>query len=104
MTWMVWPRRHAPSDGYRANCPTDILDEFSATKLDNQDGPSMPNGPGRPEEDEDFAKQLQAGMKDLLGGLADTVSRIDPERVEQRLKETIARDAATAGEPGQGAE
>jgi len=57
----------------------DMLDEFSAVKLDAKK-PEVPSGPGRPgtlleesstvEEtfsEEEFAKQLQAGMADLLG-------------------------------------
>jgi peroxin-19 len=54
-----------------------MLDEFSPSKSE----PKAPSGPGRPQSqakapepeeglsDEDFAKQLQAGMADLLGEL-----------------------------------
>ncbi|RDW60864.1 hypothetical protein BP6252_12247 [Coleophoma cylindrospora] len=55
----------------------DMLDEFSATKIEEKP-PAIPSGPGRPQatvedaegiSDDDFAKQLQAGMADLLGEL-----------------------------------
>lgn len=64
-----------------------MLDEFSETKIDSKDGP-LSSGPGRPEkadmqsegstvdEDDDFARQLQAGMKDLLGEIENTVSSV----------------------------
>ena len=56
-----------------------MLDEFSPSKPEPK-APSQPSGPGRPQasttetaaeglSDEDFAKQLQAGMADLLGEL-----------------------------------
>ncbi|RFU25328.1 hypothetical protein B7463_g11022, partial [Scytalidium lignicola] len=56
----------------------DMLDEFSATKLDDE--PPAPSGPGRPDatdhdplatglSDEEFAKQLQAGMAELMGDM-----------------------------------
>ena len=55
----------------------DVLDEFAATKIDAKAPAPAPSGPGRPTppptkstiEDDDFAKQLQAGMADLLGEL-----------------------------------
>ncbi|KAH8592719.1 Pex19 protein family-domain-containing protein [Bisporella sp. PMI_857] len=55
----------------------DMLDEF-APSVPLPKKPSAPSGPGRPEaapepaegiSDDDFAAQLQAGMKDLLGEL-----------------------------------
>ncbi|KAF2399125.1 Pex19-domain-containing protein [Trichodelitschia bisporula] len=59
----------------------DVLDEFAATKLDSKPLPTS-SGPGRPPtapsasdpllpfpDDDEFAKQLQAGMADLLGEL-----------------------------------
>jgi peroxin-19 len=63
-----------------------MLDDFSAVKIDATK-PAVPPGPTKPpaaavteteEEgegeglDEEFAKQLQAGMADLLGGLGDS--------------------------------
>lgn len=54
-----------------------MLDEFSPSKPEPK-APSQPSGPGRPQaepaategiSDDDFAKQLQAGMADLLGEL-----------------------------------
>lgn len=61
----------------------DMLEEFSAVKVDPK-APAMPSLPGKPAvagastsetkledilSDDDFAKQLQAGMADLLGEL-----------------------------------
>jgi peroxin-19 len=54
-----------------------MLDEFSPSKPEIKE-PSLPTGPGRPQSeptptegisDDDFTKQLQAGMADLLGEL-----------------------------------
>jgi peroxin-19 len=62
-----------------------MLDEFSSTKIDAKETAPTSSGPGRPAAapvldplaagvtDEDFAKQLQAGMADLLGGLETSV-------------------------------
>jgi len=59
----------------------DMLDEFSATEIHAQDKVPETSGPGRPTaavnaipgvegiSDEDFAKQLEAGMAELLGGM-----------------------------------
>ncbi|KAK7732901.1 Peroxisome chaperone and import receptor [Botryosphaeria dothidea] len=90
----------------------DVLDEFSATKIDDsaakppapqaQPAP-QPSGPSRPppptaagdEIDEDeFAKQLQAGMAELLGGLGDS-----PEMAQQL--ENLVKELGAAG-PGEG--
>jgi len=62
-----------------------MLDEFSAVKVDDKKA-AVASGPGRPaaatasdepKEDElseeDFAKQLQAGMADLLGEIENSV-------------------------------
>ncbi|KAG0652118.1 Peroxisomal farnesylated [Hyphodiscus hymeniophilus] len=56
----------------------DMLDEFSPSKPESK-AHTLPTGPGRPQSepataeegisDDDFAKQLQAGMADLLGEL-----------------------------------
>jgi peroxin-19 len=67
---------------------TDMLDEFSATKIDSNEKVPKASGPGRPSAgdipkdplgiegltDDDFAKQLQAGMADLLGEMQNNVS------------------------------
>ena len=53
-----------------------MLDEFSSSKPESR-AAAQPNGPGRPQpvpapegiSDDEFAKQLQAGMTDLLGEL-----------------------------------
>jgi peroxin-19 len=82
-----------------------MLDEFSPTKPE-RNAPSNPSGPGRPQpeptateniSDDDFAKQLQAGMADLLGEL-----QTSPEmqaQIESMLKE-IAGKAAFDEAPG----
>ena len=70
-----------------ANFEKDLLDEFSAAKLGSQQ-PIATSGPGRPStapkedevgedvlSDDDFAKQLQAGMANLLGELESSVGR-----------------------------
>lgn len=59
-----------------------MLDEFSAAKIDDSKS-SAPSGPGRPKatdddpaeaglSDEDFAKQLQAGMAELMGEMGNS--------------------------------
>lgn len=61
-----------------------MLDEFSATTLNTEAKPPPPSVP-KPKEapaieqsdafsDEDFAKQLQAGMADLIGEFDKSVS------------------------------
>jgi len=66
---------------------TDMLDEFSPSKPDTNEQAPTASGPGRPPAtvgpkdtlgiegiaDDDFAKQLQAGMADLLGELQTNV-------------------------------
>ncbi|KAI9879995.1 MAG: Peroxisome chaperone and import receptor [Pleopsidium flavum] len=60
----------------------DLLDEFSATKIDAKEDAPPHSGPGRPQAavvppaatgdlqgEDEFAKQLQAGMANLLGEL-----------------------------------
>jgi peroxin-19 len=69
-----FPYRTPKNNSYFS--PTDMLDEFTPLKP-TADAPST-SGPGRPStaptaeeglSDDDFAKQLQAGMADLLGEL-----------------------------------
>ncbi|KAI9843886.1 MAG: Peroxisome chaperone and import receptor [Sclerophora amabilis] len=97
----------------------DMLDEFSATKIDNEDAPSA-SGPGRPTgsestataaaphlpasgEEDDFTKQLQTGMADLLGEL-DSSSDMQ-QQFEKFMKEfsdaagPAAESHATPGAP-----
>lgn len=64
-----------------------MLDEFSPTKADASEQAPKASGPGRPLDaavhegnlssdgvtDDEFAKQLQAGMADLLGELQTNV-------------------------------
>jgi peroxin-19 len=55
----------------------DVLDDFAATRLDAKAPAPAVSGPGRPSavpapavaDEDEFAKQLQAGMADLLGDL-----------------------------------
>jgi peroxin-19 len=70
-----------------------MLDEFSPSKPESKP-PTNPSGPGRPQAepaategvtDDDFAKQLQAGMADLLGEL-DTSPEMQAQ-FESMLKE-----------------
>jgi peroxin-19 len=62
----------------------DMLDEFSATKIETKE-PTIASSPGGPQataedplstegisDDDNFAKQLQAGMADLLGELGNS--------------------------------
>ncbi|KAH7043846.1 peroxin [Macrophomina phaseolina] len=91
----------------------DVLDEFSATKIDDSainppahsaapqtSGPSKPPPPATSASDdideEEFAKQLQAGMAELLGGLGDS-----PEMAQQL--DNLVKELGTAGgAPGAG--
>jgi peroxin-19 len=73
---------------------TDMLDEFSATKIDTNEKDPKVSGPGRPSAadipgdppgiegltDDDFAKQLQAGMADLLGEMQNNVMNTHENR------------------------
>src|SRR4051812_44637370 len=89
-------------------CQSDMLDEFSPSKPEPQPpvkAPSIPSGPGRPEStfegisDDDFAKQLQAGMADLLGELETSPDM--QAQFENMLKELGgATGAAAVAEPG----
>lgn len=69
----------------------DMLDEFSATKIDADEETPKASGPGRPVAaaadipkdplgiegltDADFAKELQLGMADLLGEMQNNVGK-----------------------------
>lgn len=93
----------------------DMLDDFSATSIKDQkpaapststapsstQKPSASSIPSQPStEDDDFARQLQAGMAELLGGLGE-----DPEmqkQFEQMMKELSAaaeQEAASTPAP-----
>ncbi|KAH0345644.1 Pex19-domain-containing protein, partial [Aureobasidium melanogenum] len=93
----------------------DMLDDFSATSIKDQkpaapststapsstQKPSSSSIPSQPStEDDDFARQLQAGMAELLGGLGE-----DPEmqkQFEQMMKELSAaaeQEAASTPAP-----
>lgn len=69
---------------------SDMLDDFSAVKIDSKASQVTNAGPGRPStsaqapdakakaedatlSDEEFAKQLQAGMAELMGGMDSSV-------------------------------
>jgi len=84
----------------------DMLDEFNST-ISEPKAPSGPSGPGRPEgppsiegiSDEDFTKQLQAGMADLLGELETSPDM--QAQFESMLKELgSASGEASVAEPG----
>lgn len=81
-----------------------MLDEFTPVKPQSK-APSVPSGPGRPDaplsiegiSDDDFAKQLQTGMADLLGDL-DTNPDMQAQ-FESMLKELgAATDASEAAD------
>jgi len=86
----------------------DMLDEFSATKIHAQDEVPKTSGPDRPTaavnaipgaegiSDKDFAKQLEAGMAELLGGM-ETSSEM------QAQFETMLRDLGGAAAFGEAA-
>lgn len=94
----------------------DVLDEFAATRLDSKPVPAS-SGPGRPSttaapsstsgtttagilpDDDEFARQLQAGMADLLGELESSPDR--QRQFEQLVKEL--GEAAEAAIPSQAA-
>lgn len=91
------------------NCPSDMLEDFSALKTEPK-RPDVPSGPGRPTDaagpaekqpsseeptleevlsDDEFAKRLQDGMAEMLGGIENS-----PEMKEEFEK--IFRDIAAA--------
>jgi peroxin-19 len=80
-----------------------MLDEFSSTKIDTQKDAPPPSGPGRPQADtappiasedipneDEFAKELQAGMAGLLG---QTDSTPDMQRQLQSFMKELGSDA-----------
>jgi peroxin-19 len=84
-----------------------MLDEFSPSKPEPI-APAATSGPGRPQAsetataavaeegvtDDDFAKQLQAGMADLLGELE---SSPDMQAQFEKMMKELSGDAAAAG-------
>jgi peroxin-19 len=97
----------------------DVLDEFAAARLDSKPAPTS-SGPGRPSatattaapsstnatttagilpDDDEFARQLQAGMADLLGELE---SSPDMQRQFEQLVKELG-EAAEAAAPSQAA-
>ncbi|KAK4974762.1 hypothetical protein LTR28_010067 [Elasticomyces elasticus] len=86
----------------------DVLDEFSATKIEDPKAsttaPSA-SGPGRPSlpadqvttsEEDDFARQMQAGMAELLG-------QLDSNPEMQKHFENIMKDLGGGGDGTQDA-
>lgn len=86
-----------------------MLDEFSSTKIDAQKDAPPPSGPGRPQPDvalpiasedipseDEFAKELQAGMAGLLGNLEST-----PDM--QRQLEKFMKELGGGADPGSAA-
>jgi len=104
----------------------DVLDEFAATKLDSKAAPTS-SGPGRPAataaaatasssaaappssstapgllpDDDDFARQLQAGMADLLGELEGNPAM---QRQFERLVADLGEASALAADKEEDAE
>jgi peroxin-19 len=73
-----------------------MLDEFTPSKPEPKAPTTAPStsGPGRPEPtteegitDDDFARQLQAGMAELLGGLESSPDMPDLAQLENIMKE-----------------
>jgi len=64
-----------------------MLDEFSTTRIGDQEESPLSSGPGRPIEpiltnpNDDFAKELQAEMAELLGEVETSVGEIIPPRM-----------------------
>ncbi|KAL8305195.1 hypothetical protein RB597_003911 [Gaeumannomyces tritici] len=96
----------------------DMLEEFSAAKIDPKakspaaapPGPSIPKPapPAATVEDgfseEEFAKQLQAGMADLLGEMETSPEmKAQFEQFENIFKELGAADVAAESQPSSGA-
>jgi peroxin-19 len=93
----------------------DVLDEFATTRLDSKPVPAS-SGPGRPSntavpsstsgtttagilpDDDEFARQLQAGMADLLGELE---SSPDMQRQFEQLVKELGEAAEAAAPPSQ---
>ncbi|KAI9867215.1 MAG: Peroxisome chaperone and import receptor [Trichoglossum hirsutum] len=81
----------------------DMLDEFSTAKIDEQEKVPLPSGPGRPTDtlfpsaNDDLAKELQAGMEDLLGELETSP---DMERQFEKLVRELGDAAALASDEG----
>ena len=87
-----------------------MLDEFNPS-VPEPKGPSVLSGPGRPQQpeaapavtledgvtDDDFAKQLQAGMADLLGELE---SSPDMQAQFEKMMKELSGEAAGAGVAG----
>ncbi|TVY47585.1 Peroxisomal biogenesis factor 19 [Lachnellula cervina] len=90
----------------------DMLDEFTPSKPDpappaTTSAPTAPSIPAPSEEigisDEDFAKQLQAGMAELLGGLENSSEMPDMAALENIMKELGGASAlGEAAEPSPG--
>ena len=92
MVSMKLPAIWAQIASWLTASPLDMLEDFSAVKIDPK-APAVPQvkptaaGPSVPEpkledilSDDDFAKQLQAGMADLLGEMENSVSLGDAAR------------------------
>lgn len=80
-----------------------MLDEFSSAKIDTQKDVPQPSGPGRPQpevappiasedilNDDEFARELQAGMAGLLGNLE---SAPDMQRQIESFMRGVGGDA-----------
>lgn len=83
-----------------------MLDEFSATKIEDKkpaptaaapSGPALPTAEAQPDEDE-FAKELQNGMSDLLGQFGSNPEM--QQEFEKMMKELGMAAAAQGAAPG----
>ncbi|OIW29005.1 Pex19-domain-containing protein [Coniochaeta ligniaria NRRL 30616] len=99
---------------YLTNSVSDMLEDFSALKTESKK-PDVPSGPGRPASaagaaekqpdakdttlddfmsDDDFAKQLQDGMAEMLGNLG---RDNDPAAMKDEFEKIFGAIAAAAG-------
>ncbi|KAF2223376.1 Pex19 protein family [Elsinoe ampelina] len=84
----------------------DMLDEFSATKLEqNKPAATQPNkqdapaGPSGGDEDE-FSKQLQAGMAELLGSLGQNPEmQAELEQMMKEMGDVAAKEGTSDADP-----
>ncbi|PNS14094.1 Peroxisome bioproteinsis protein 19-1 [Sphaceloma murrayae] len=82
----------------------DVLDEFSATKLEDSKVPAVVNQSANQDakstggEEDEFAKQLQAGMAELLGSLGQNPEmQAELESMMKELGDTAAKEGSATG-------
>ncbi|KAF2759734.1 Pex19 protein [Pseudovirgaria hyperparasitica] len=102
-----------PGEGEANQGDADVLDEFAHTKIDSKAEVPQASGPGRPAEttattaptedspfhfaDDDFQKELQKGMADLLGEFKDSP---DMKKQFETLMKELGDAAATSADGG----